>query len=755
MSSMNRSSMRGTGKKKFGKNLNKVTKAPAPPNPSTANARGATSSSRNGLLLLSTKRASGTAAASGGLLSSKAPSSPSKKPMQPLGLTTESYSSAHDALLGAVIGASRMTDTQQPPDAWGVAEKQTSSAPEPALAPKGGVSSGVSSYNPADYVHAEKETVTVNESDVTRERVEQRRAEEEMRFSEQKQRAAERLRQLEQKMSTDNVESPGPVPVVVTHRRSDSSGEPLDPSNGMTTDNAVPAERAEPRTLFDPNRTYSSLVGGKSEQSYGEERTNAERRDSPTVDQEYSRKTAVSQPCNDRAGDEEQPTQPVIHISNYETRDRGERNSNAGPRMLFDPKSGSMVAAPSRDEAAGFGKNRKPKGRKERANGRDEGEVSDNGALIGKPKRNKGRKDERRDRKSGDDKDVSVKEDSKKRGGKVRPAENRLPRTCGVLYKRDERGNCVCVDECDGGDQGYGAHCVPGGRVRNPIEYSKFVAQEKAYQQEGADGLAFGMGAYGEDHPYYATQETSYGSPVQEPEMVQKEIDWVKPDEKIELVTGANDSPTLQATASTWVPSQAALAAAAAAKEEIVSDGAPVTPNMASDDVEESDDDDDNPVSVDIHFGRHFVTSVHISPSCLSCQQSFVGLGFDPTENMDSVMQSPSVKALKTHELDPVELAGLSLDGSNTSEPASRNLFAFGSSTWGGGAGGTDWATLTGPASSQGVSNEGQDKAAGAASFLSLSTGNPWGSPGLSSSGFGGGAAMPGSGGTGQGSTGD
>jgi len=40
-----------------------------------------------------------------------------------LGLHTEFSSSTHDALLGVVVGASRL-ESQQQPDAWGVAEKQ-------------------------------------------------------------------------------------------------------------------------------------------------------------------------------------------------------------------------------------------------------------------------------------------------------------------------------------------------------------------------------------------------------------------------------------------------------------------------------------------------------------------------------------------------------------------------------------------------------------------------------------------------------
>lgn len=41
---------------------------------------------------------------------------------------------------------------------------------------------------------------------------------------------------------------------------------------------------------------------------------------------------------------------PVIHLSSYDDQDRGERNrSSSGPRMLFDPKSGSLVEARPRE----------------------------------------------------------------------------------------------------------------------------------------------------------------------------------------------------------------------------------------------------------------------------------------------------------------------------------------------------------------------------------------------------------------------
>ena len=67
----------------------------------------------------------------------------------------------------------------------------------------------------------------------------------------------------------------------------------------------------------------------------------------------------------------------------------------------------------------------------------------------------------------------------------------------------------------------------------------------------------------------------------QEEMQPQMQMDWVKPNEKIELVTGMDDeSPTLQATAREWAPSQAALAAAAQAA---------ALPSLGSQDVDDED----------------------------------------------------------------------------------------------------------------------------------------------------------------------
>lgn len=121
-----------TTKKKFGKNLNKQLSKPPPQNLGAAKP---SSTSRNGLLLLSTKRQSSgvVASSAGGILANKSASGASARPLPSLGLQNKLNTSTHDALLGAVVGASR--SELQEPDAWGVADKGKSSTLEPAPNP--------------------------------------------------------------------------------------------------------------------------------------------------------------------------------------------------------------------------------------------------------------------------------------------------------------------------------------------------------------------------------------------------------------------------------------------------------------------------------------------------------------------------------------------------------------------------------------------------------------------------------------------
>ncbi len=542
-----------TTKKKFGKNLNKLTKPP--PVASTISAK-SNASSRNGLLLLSTKRPSSTSAAAsaGGILASKSVSVSTAKPLPSLGLQNKSSTSTHDALLGAVVGASRAES--QEPDAWGVAEKQKNNeldwnsdhgdaTPNPDVQPVSDRSDRPESELPSttwdEYggrnVNSTGSTGLYNptgESDedrhaTLRDRAEKKRAEEELRQMEQRERSAQKLRELEQKMVNEGAKD----------------------------------QQVKPRTLYDPNKpnmiSYSASAGGNdappSPEAARLQNGNNGIYSSEAVDS-YSR-------------------QPVIQLSSYDDKDRGERGATAAPRMLYDPKSGSMVAVPTRDEssAATKGKN-KERGKKSK-NPKElklDPRQDEEAAKVA-------RKGKRVEKKSGPTELSSPAKIEPKKGKVVN--ERKLPRTCGVLYTRDMKGNFISVDGCDG-DLGYGSHSVPGGRMKNPDSYTKYLKEQKRTQEDAE--------AYKDDHldasfEADADDEVMLHTGFNAPEPREVKFDWVKPSDKLELITGADESPTLQATAKAWAPSQAALAAAVARF------GAGGDRDMAS------EDEDDGPVS--------------------------------------------------------------------------------------------------------------------------------------------------------------
>ena len=612
-----------TAKKKFGKNLNKLTKPPAPP---VTVGQKTSASSKNGLLLLSIKRNS-TGNNASGILSSKSSASTSKQ-LPSLGLQYESNTSTHDALLGAVVGASR-AEAQQP-DAWGIAQ-QKEYFPVESKEEDGNRESD------QGFDYTERETRSWDEGDrrqgqfetgeydvsprinashgpymsqIAKERAQARRAEEEAKFASQKERANQRLRELEEKLSTaPDSRDISTVATESTHRlvmeklnypNTLSSGSSTNhvAVDGVTSQNHVTTEARCTRTLYDPNRSYSSLL------SSGVSANESSR--SP-VSVPMNGRSPLVQPLEPPIQAELQVNRQVIHLTSYEDRDRGERGVNAGPRMLYDPKSGSMVAVPIRDEFSAGGRGRKEKGKKPR-NGRDSkidtrqdiGSTAVEGAKG--LKKAKARKEEnvvQAKAKSGE-MPSPAKGDVKK--AKIVQTIRRLPRTCGVLYARDESGNCYCADGCDG-DVGYGSHSVPGGRSRNPEAYSKYLETRKQMHtdepplyddQYGKE--AFDSESHLQDVQAIALQ-TGFSMP---PEEKEQKIDWVKPNEKIVLMTGVDDSPTLQATAKEWAPSQAALAAAAAAieKEKITISAQSLTSLDGHEEDNDTDDDDDGPVSV-------------------------------------------------------------------------------------------------------------------------------------------------------------
>lgn len=582
-------------KKKFGKNLNKLTKPPPP----TANAESkSNASSRNGLLLLSTKRQP-SAASAGGILASKSTNPTGVKSLPSLGLQNQSSTSTHDALLGAVVGASR-TETHQP-DAWGTAEKQkcpsmenSSAANEPFHSHEIAETTHHNESHPGseEQVFSEKLSAPpyqVNElhssnwdeyggrelhsngtlasgypqeqqssplpddqkvsmSRMAKERAEKRREEEEARQASQRQGAAQRLRELEDRLGHDGG-SKGPPGV-------------------------------KPRTLYDPNRPAKSQVTTSEAPEVGSPFKNGRQINGST-----SPDPAATVDSRETLG------RLPIQLVSYDDRDRGERGGAATPRMLYDPKSGAMVAVPTREEL-GAGRSRKERGKKLRNPREKELKNDTKNDESGKASR-KGK----REKKAPTELATPTKAETKK--GK--PCnERKLPRTCGVLYLRDSKGNFTCADGCDG-DLGYGAHSVPGGRSKNPEAYTKFLEEQTGRGQDDGEVIeSSGLSTSYEADPiqHDDSEETGLQSGLVIPEPAEVKFEWLKASDKIELITGIDDSPTLQATAKEWAPSQAALAAAAARLDSgSVDEDVGVSMHNEPQDDDEDEDDDDGPVS--------------------------------------------------------------------------------------------------------------------------------------------------------------
>ncbi len=527
-SGRNRGTTAGSGRKKFGKNLNKVlSKTPAaPPVPVITTSGGSqslfrgSSSSNNGLLLLSTKsKTSGS-----GLL-------------QPLGSasslnnapsTTSSPKTAHDALLLSAAGVKPAEEGGKKlasGPVWG-REKQTSSLEkQPGGEPeekKPAAALLVPKKVPVETVRVEKldedvqklniqrrddtekpviATPTTNKQNVTdtaekppakkatietkklpqqkskddemaaymsrlaKQRAEKIQSEEEARTLQQKEAAALRLKELEDKkrLAESKKKQTSPPPKQNSAARRDaskpSSNIVLEPLGKSKKNTVAPPKPKTPvaeknKKLYDPERPYSSLVGGSNSNT-------------------KSKKNG-KQDSKDGAKKEDKPL--LVHLDSLD--DHGRRNnateSGGGPRMLFDPTSGSMVKASKK------AKQQSPK-------------VSDDTAE----KLRHIDKSLRRDKKGGGgrkDDSAGANTPSSSHANKDRKAQKqlamqRIPRTCGVLFKVDKNGNYINVDRCEA-DNGYGAHLVPGGRIRNPTAHAQLLEEERLMheQQAHADG---------------------------------------------------------------------------------------------------------------------------------------------------------------------------------------------------------------------------------------------------------------------------
>ena len=756
----------GANKKKFGKNLNKLVKPAAPP--ITSHDR-STGSSRNGLLLLSTKsgKSANNANTAGGLLSKN--NSVTSAASTTLGNSTLSGTSVSNliAAKSSLVAAGNALHQSAAPDAWGVAQQQqqqqqqqqeapfnhempsseqvetspliTHETNEPvakeiqpetdrAVAPSwdeyGG--RGGNSSNSSDRL---VNVSTVDDqgevmSRLARERAQTRRAEEEARLAEQRERAALRLRELDEKLPSQN--QAHSLPNTPKRKQWGIEGTMTAPRNGS-------------RQLWDPDQQTSK------ENHRGVTQSDHSSSSSPVI-------APMLLQDNGSSYNQLAYNGPVIHLASYEDRDRGESKAATGPRMLYDPKSGSMVAVNAqRSEDAGPSNprkkpnkksiNRAGKERDTRSSSEHSGNARDSPPDTGKLSRRQKQKSDgslgvsERLNSAGDSshyKNATTNTNSAASSlTKKKPINptRRLPRTCGVLYARDDNGNCYCADECDG-DLGYGAHSVPGGRTRNPEAFADFVKQQQVLrsreEKQSDDGAIGGLKNYDGYDNSYEEYNDHYGSEAGgnvtlytglnlDEELIHPEpVEYVRADDKLELVTGVDDSPTLKPTAKEWAPSQAALAAAAAAAAAAKS-GQTEKVVDTSGDIDE-DDVDDGPL----------------------------GLGFDPTMDMDFVMQSPSHEDDHDDHLQSVAISALALEPpvfstATATSNGPRHIFAFGSSgTWGmdqvSGTGGTDWkvpSSIVDTGSLFGVTDafRSLESDLGETSFLGIPTSSSWGSP--------------------------
>ncbi len=958
-SSSSSSKINSTGtKKKFGKNLNKLLKQPAPPITTTApsqlkHSTSSSSTSRNGgLLLLSTNKKS---LASSGLLHLQQPKS------------------AHDALLTAAAAAAAgiSPEKEKPLPAWGMAattvdkntttndkpndnlhpqqtnrqneiiaanhhqvktetitEKETEivttghHAEEPNSQrkeseinnssldfnkesttstdndenpvtnktnkddlpiPKSSTSEDLADENKKSTNTASSTSSKFTESQVefmarlARERSEKKRLEEEKRVAEQKERAALRLKELENKLgpsssrnnsssaeknndlsnnndntswkrqTRDRSTSSDIVlePLGRTKKKtpSFSETEPFRPNREKNTDTTSKRNVKNPRTLYDPNRTYSSLVGGGSNNTKTvptKNKNNNNEEEKPMISIEIphgsdgrqrENSTELNNISNEHsANGKSNFSKHVIQLSSYEDRDRG---TSSGPRMLFDPKSGSMVAAPAprNDEMPvnnKGGKKDRTKKNRLNLNGKERDDMinNNNRRNLDATSRRRSSSDDKSDESGGDMKTMrrsrndkkddnnirSIKDrkrfgdrdklndlsksphkkdsfdlyNSKKSSTRRKSSNNKIPRTCGVLYKRDNEGRLLSVDGCDG-DQGYGAHSVPGGRLRSPEAHALFLEeshqklmfqdrQNSAWQQDPYYNNAYNnnLGINHDNHDYsfsrnnhgkymsehsenaysneYLGSENTNSMTSQRNEALildDSTFDIPSPlrvgrDDKIELLTGGDESPTLQATAAAWAPSEAALAAVVA---NDVTNQNQLDNDFGSDELSESDvpamnaisvinNDDDDYDEEDKDMG----------------ESTFLGLGFDPTENMDSVIMTPTTRGKSLDDnFNDIDMSSLSLNSSTNLQKSnvatSHNPFGalnstssqfLGSSTWGTtGTNGisslSNWNYLGNVSNHSDSNNVSNPKMEEPASFLSLSTlGNkehaPWSS---------------------------
>lgn len=559
---------------------------------------------------------------------------------------------------------------------------------------------------------------------LAKERAEKRRREEDDRIAKQKERANQRLVELELKMKKKDVEDKM--------------------SNDIT--NSKEQHHMNTATRFsDPSgRTYSSLLGGTSATS--------------TMSKSNIGANSIDE------GDSREPK--MIQFNSYDDRDRGSRSSGAGPRMLFDPKSGSMVAvtSPSSKEKKSSSKKKIMKNHENKKSTRHTKDESFGRNENTKTETNK-RSLKRDVNQVGEGSTPSsYRSDAPHSNTKANKDDRNLPRTCGVLYVRDAKGRFISADGCEG-DQGYGAHSVPGGKIRNPQAYSEYKQREKSLRQvkksprlspssKNVDAT-FGPQTHqtttltssmkGYDYSKRSLNRSDFmrksklatntdGTNTSKGQTSLNVVDNFTGNDELDLLSGIEASPKLQATAAAWAPSEAVLALATTKKNK-------------SDDISLDNKSEDDIINESVHDMHDLSLSEngdHLKKNEDLESSIGLGLGFDPS-NL-SMMMSPALNG----EADPsiAHLGNFGLDepalpkSSSNSMLSAAGILGGGTSTWGA-TNGSSMGSLSNwdVRSSNENANEGDPTVQKSSnSFLSFGVGrgqSTWGNGNSSESKFG------------------
>lgn len=522
--------------KKFGKNLNALTKAPeAPPAPAKSGIRNV--SARSGLLLLSTKSNStvseGVGNSSGGLLASKlllssSPPDDEKKAAWGTGekQQKESIPSIENTETEKLVVADKseqhvdrstnsMTQEQQRPrlnlaprtvplvnssaekkiitDSTKVEDKGVINEKLPVETSRDASRPTEASIPPTIKTDSEvnesskEEDVKEYMSRLAKERTEKLRFEEEARMGAQKERAAMRLRELEERRMEERKKKLQIVnqerkeaSVLVLEQLGISTKEASEPAaqgpklDSQTVEKKNVQKKKAERSLWTPDRTFSSLVGGSKKVAVALENISEDTPlvQDPSLSQPLANQLEQTSPKSNNIDPPPQPAVQMVQLNNLDVMNRGDKSEGkVGPRMLFDAKTGKMKAVREdinavRKEikAAKKIKEKVPKVlvKPEEASV----DAAAEGPMRGKQGKGNNRKDETQpNQKRG-----------KKSSDKAQPDQRKRP-----LKNND--GKYVNVDDCEP-DNGSGAHRVPGGRLKSPKALHKLRQQQEAKKTE-------------------------------------------------------------------------------------------------------------------------------------------------------------------------------------------------------------------------------------------------------------------------------